>query len=684
MQNYDGGVVADQATGRPLVGRNVKVYDEETDAPVQVYREGVPVNLVSGAHGLIPQFQTEDSTRRVRMEVGPVRLRQWSQEMVDAAADASGSISSALEQVEVARSEAAAIVPRMEGIEAMAGLAPEGVTDGQTSNLIAQEGSLTRDALNAASAEVAKDTLATQTFTGTGTGDQVAFASAVGSLSSGETLLVRGTVALSSTVTLATPDTGLRFAPGAKITTTVSAADVLAVTAAGVSIEGGTIESPAVFNGENAAPGYAVVRIKADDVRVAGLRLVNVPKVGIYFDDVQTGTVEGCRIVGNYPAASWTGVETGHFGIAVNPGGSAAGRMIITGNHLRSCVQGVFIGNYGVPATAYGTVINGNIFDGCHNHGVYNAGGLDACSVTGNTFTRCSMPVALTGAGHAISGNTMHTHSSGNNLDVAGISIREAVGCTIAGNSISGDVLNSQVVIELGNYVAGSTALRGNTITGNTIRLGAGAGVAIRVGRLNQTTTCNDNIVANNVIEGNGQSGVGLITIAPGVSSSSHGNKVTGNTIVAKAASHGVYVANANHTTITDNTVRFEHNAGSSTVVAGVQLSAVRGSLVRNNSFMVPSGSGTNLTIRAVWETTGCANNKFGPNAHDSANATTYVPMVTGSGTNCFVDESGTGDPNGAFFASAGSRWARTDGGALTSLYVKESGSSAANGWVGK
>ena len=84
MQNYDGGVVADEATGRPLVGRNVKVFDEETDAPVQVYREGIPVNLVSGAHGLIPQFQTEDSTRRVRIEVGPVRLRQWSQEMIAA------------------------------------------------------------------------------------------------------------------------------------------------------------------------------------------------------------------------------------------------------------------------------------------------------------------------------------------------------------------------------------------------------------------------------------------------------------------------------------------------------------------------------------------------------------------------------------------------------------------------
>ena len=153
MQNYDGGVVADEATGRPMVGRNVKVFDEETDAPIQAYREGQPVTLVTGAHGLIGQFQTEDSTRRVRIEVGPVRLRQWSQEMIASAADASGSISSALEQVEVARSEAAAIVPRMEQIETMAGLAPGEVTDAQTANLVSRQDTDTRAALDAATAQ---------------------------------------------------------------------------------------------------------------------------------------------------------------------------------------------------------------------------------------------------------------------------------------------------------------------------------------------------------------------------------------------------------------------------------------------------------------------------------------------------------------------------------------------------
>jgi hypothetical protein len=44
---------------------------------------------------------------------------------------------------------------------------------------------------------------------------------------------------------------------------------------------------------------------------------------------------------------------------------------------------------------------------------------------------------------------------------------------------------------------------------------------------------------------------------------------------------------------------------------------------------------------------------------------------------------SGTGDPNGAFFASVGALFLRTDGGASTTLYVKESGTGN-TGWVAK
>jgi hypothetical protein len=44
---------------------------------------------------------------------------------------------------------------------------------------------------------------------------------------------------------------------------------------------------------------------------------------------------------------------------------------------------------------------------------------------------------------------------------------------------------------------------------------------------------------------------------------------------------------------------------------------------------------------------------------------------------------SGTGTPEGAITAPVGSRYRRTDGGAATSIYVKESGTGN-TGWVGK
>lgn len=45
---------------------------------------------------------------------------------------------------------------------------------------------------------------------------------------------------------------------------------------------------------------------------------------------------------------------------------------------------------------------------------------------------------------------------------------------------------------------------------------------------------------------------------------------------------------------------------------------------------------------------------------------------------------SGAGDPNGVVTGNVGDLWSRTDGGAGTSLYVKEAGNKTTAGWVGK
>jgi hypothetical protein len=44
----------------------------------------------------------------------------------------------------------------------------------------------------------------------------------------------------------------------------------------------------------------------------------------------------------------------------------------------------------------------------------------------------------------------------------------------------------------------------------------------------------------------------------------------------------------------------------------------------------------------------------------------------------------GTGAPNTVVMGSVGDMWLRTDGGAGTTLYVKESGTNTNTGWVAK
>lgn len=88
MHTYEARVIADQATGRPLAGIRVTVEDAETGAPVQPYRDGAPVQLVTGSHGLITEWQTDETTRRVALTAGPVRLTQWCEELVGASGEA--------------------------------------------------------------------------------------------------------------------------------------------------------------------------------------------------------------------------------------------------------------------------------------------------------------------------------------------------------------------------------------------------------------------------------------------------------------------------------------------------------------------------------------------------------------------------------------------------------------------
>lgn len=63
----------------------------------------------------------------------------------------------------------------------------------------------------------------------------------------------------------------------------------------------------------------------------------------------------------------------------------------------------------------------------------------------------------------------------------------------------------------------------------------------------------------------------------------------------------------------------------------------------------------------------------------DAVTFTSSINLVSGS----VLWQSGSGSPEGSITAAIGSLWTRTDGGASTTLYVKESGTGN-TGWVAK
>jgi hypothetical protein len=67
-----------------------------------------------------------------------------------------------------------------------------------------------------------------------------------------------------------------------------------------------------------------------------------------------------------------------------------------------------------------------------------------------------------------------------------------------------------------------------------------------------------------------------------------------------------------------------------------------------------------------------------------SATGSISASAVHIGGANGPVWSTGTGNPNGSIVGSVGDMFTRTDGGAGSTLYVKESGADTSAGWVAK
>lgn len=98
--------------------------------------------------------------------------------------------------------------------------------------------------------------------------------------------------------------------------------------------------------------------------------------------------------------------------------------------------------------------------------------------------------------------------------------------------------------------------------------------------------------------------------------------------------------------------------------------------------FIARIGSSTAVATRPAYS--------FTNNGTEVAQITAAGGLVVSGGTAASISvgtakwRSGTGSPEGVVTGSVGDLWSRTDGGAGTCFYVKESGAATNTGWVAK
>ena len=362
-----------------------------------------------------------------------------------------------------------------------------------------------------------------------------------------------GTYLCNSTVTVSQNNSLLTFAGGASLTYTTATMTLLTISGNDCQVVNASITAPAVFDGANVQPTYGIIRVTGEKTIIDQVRIINVPKVGVWFDNTNNGTVTNCFINGGTSDTFFTGSNTGHFGICIDPGSTGSqGNFVIANNNIRQCVQGGFSGNYGAASYEQSFAVTGNVFELCWNHGWYSAGVANGVAVTGNAFNACQVPVALTGQNHVVSGNTLVVQTTGSGAatdnEITGIQIRDAVGCVIANNSIKGEGQSGGTVIDLSDnaLVSGANRIENNVISGNIIEITNTTVAGVVAIRLVATSTfASNNIISNNVITAPIRINNGLISIIGSNSATSENNVIQGNTVRITGATgngHGIYL----------------------------------------------------------------------------------------------------------------------------------------------
>ncbi len=230
----------------------------------------------------------------------------------------------------------------------------------------------------------------------------------------------------------------------------------------------------------------------------------------------------------------------------------------------------------------------------------------------------------------------------------------KCIGVEMVGNNAHGNALDG--------FFCGHVTSRDYTLTGNVARGNARHG-------FNLSDTLYDAVLSSNIASNNGVDGFTLDAVTNIVLV---GNRATNNTRYGFA------------TAATASEIHFGVNHSSGNTVLNYALAATLGTAVGNpglkSNMRVTGGAVAQLdrlsTFGTILELA-----KDGTNVvtigHDAAGAL-ITDLLGGQ-----MFRWGTGTPEGAVTAPVGSAYLRKDGGAGTTLYIKQSGTGN-TGWVGK
>lgn len=447
-------------------------------------------------------------------------------------------------------------------------------------------------------------------------------------LTTGKSIFIPAGVNCRIDTTLTTGGAGQRIYGPGSITHTPNATICLTVAHENCVVSGLKIISQGAHDTTNVDPTFAVIWVSANGAAILNNIISKVPKVGVALRDAGRALVWGNQIDGEI--TSYTGV--GHFGIMVDGGtGDADGQNVISHNFLRRGTSGVFVGNYGSGGDQPNNHITDNVFHSMWDHGVYMNGSTGS-SICDNNFYNCTAPIVARGYGLVVTGNTLLSTGTTRTAGVT-MSVRDARRCVIANNTIRGNCDNAGTgaVIDVTNI--SESELSDNIIANNIIEQTGSTGVfAIRVGSSTYTETSYGNVVRGNRIKGAGPQFDGLISFRMKATFTGYNNEIADNLIYVSTDSYAIFISAQRLAKIRNNQMRFEYTSGIAYTGIFAWLDASNDSLVTGNEFAI-LGAGTNVAARAL-QVNDCARTRASDNVLvlDSASTAT-LSGLTEAGT---------------------------------------------------